>query len=144
MQVFEDVLASGQLGLRMYSKSTTVEICSRQWEFCHYQQPEKRILRHISLQPSLWVFLERAISFKKGFHSQRVKKKRHHKTWHLMYVSKALAIPFLQWKEHCPCPGVAEGIPSHPCTLQPAWILPLTAMRSFTVFLKETLGLCLC
>lgn len=53
MQVFEDVLASRQLGLRMYSKSTAVEVRSHQWEFCDYQEPEKRILRHIPLQPSL-------------------------------------------------------------------------------------------
>lgn len=51
MQIFEDVLASGQLGLRMYSKSTVVEVHSHQWEFCHYQEPEKRILRHISAIP---------------------------------------------------------------------------------------------
>lgn len=41
MQLFEDVLASGQLGLRMYSKSTAVEVHSHQWEFCHYQELEK-------------------------------------------------------------------------------------------------------
>lgn len=49
MQPFEDVLASGQLGLRLYSKSTAVEVRSHQWEFCHYQELEKRILKHISL-----------------------------------------------------------------------------------------------
>lgn len=53
MQLFGDVLASGQLGLKMYSKSTAVEVHLYQWEFCYYQDLEKRILRDISLLSSL-------------------------------------------------------------------------------------------
>lgn len=53
MQVFVDVLASRQLGSIIYIKSTVVEVRLPQWDFFQYQKSEKRILRHISLQPPL-------------------------------------------------------------------------------------------
>lgn len=137
----------GQLGLRMYSKSTAVEVSSHrsQWEFCHYQELEKRILRHISLLSTLWIFTGTAKSFKKGFHLQRMKRKE--KRWHLMCV-KAWVILFLQLKQPANTynaqeinPGVVKTPPPSPCTaaLHFAQTLLLKATWSFKAcFLRGT------
>lgn len=97
MQVFEDVLASGQLGLRTYSKSTSVEASSHQWDFCHYWDFQAHFSSAIPMS-FFWTEIpaSRKAPICKGW---KLKEKRHYKTWHLVHVSKALAVPFLQWKQ---------------------------------------------
>lgn len=146
MQLFEDVLASGQLGLRMYSKSTAVEVHSHQWEFCHYQELEKRILRHISSCVPSESFQAELKASRKAFICKGWKWKE--KRWPLTCVLKTLPISFLQLEQPMNTynaqeinPGVVKAPTPPTCTaaLRSAQTLLLTATWSFQVcFLRGT------
>lgn len=147
MQLFEGVLTSGLLRLRIYSKSIAAEVHSHQWGFCHYQELEKRILRHIFFLSSLWVFSGRAKSFNKGFHLQNVEMIEEVMASYV-YVCQKLEPFFLQLKQpgnthkakeiH---PGVGKAPPPPTCTEahHSAQTLLLTDTWSFKAcFLRRT------